>query len=75
MTNLDQLLGLHEEIIITYCVDHFEAQFVIGDGTKTIMTGSGQTIQEAMTDLEVMARIGQDAKCRFCEEKLEKTNG
>lgn len=49
---LDDKIGLHEEVRIIYVVDGYEAQFLIHDGDETLITAKGDTVIEALQELE-----------------------
>ena len=49
---LDDKIGLHEEVRIIYVVDGYEAQFLIKDGDETLITAKGDTVIEALQELE-----------------------
>lgn len=51
-TNLEEKLGLHQEISVIYVVDGYCARLLSADGTVTIEESHGDTIADAMADLD-----------------------
>ena len=49
---LDSCVQLHESIEICYLVTCYEARLIAGDRSRVILRATGETISEAMTELE-----------------------
>lgn len=50
--HIDRCVQLHQQIRIIYVVDGYLAYYEIYDGNKTERAARGDTIQEALTNLE-----------------------
>lgn len=56
MTNhIDNLVQLHEQLEIVYHVDHYAAQLITSDGRRMVIEGRGETIRDAIADVERQA--------------------
>jgi hypothetical protein len=56
MTNhIDNLVQLHERLEVHYHVDHYEAQLITNDGLRMVIEGRGETIRDAIADVERQA--------------------
>ncbi|RJQ25023.1 hypothetical protein C4577_06470 [Candidatus Parcubacteria bacterium] len=51
MKELEDALGLHEDLEINYMVTHYSAVLMTQDGVKEVARGDGDSILEALQDL------------------------
>lgn len=52
LDKINDLLQLHESVEIHYYVDHVAAEFYTTDGDKLICVGIGETVRDALGDLD-----------------------
>jgi hypothetical protein len=52
ITTLDEACQLHERIHVLYVVSGYQADLLSGDGSTFVQRGEGETIFDAMEDLE-----------------------
>lgn len=49
---LDSAIQLHEQLEVVYLVSHYEARISIQDGGRQILKSKGDTVDEAIRELE-----------------------
>jgi len=52
LENLDNCVQLHEEIEVTYLVDHYCAKLLSWDDSAVMLEGCGPTIHDALVALD-----------------------
>jgi hypothetical protein len=50
--NIERLMNLHERLEVLYCVSHYEAELTTLDGDSSVAKGEGETIDEALAQLD-----------------------